>query len=192
MNHQTNNKFRLLFLQEKKPADEPTSTKLTPIIVTEKKIISLKKKSETSPPVAPVQRPTPSLTKPEAVKKTGDSQSVAPSSISAKPSSRPVLRLHTANQRLSDLEDYDEDELLADSPTPPNPTPSTNVAGTMFTNRRVVLTSSSATGDTAVKPKVLQTKNVAAKGIFDRLDAKIGVTEAAKRKIQKIVIKSND
>lgn len=106
-----------------------------------------------------------------------------------------MLRLQTTNQRLSDLEDYDEDELLADSPTPPaNPT------GGMFTNRRVVLTtttssSSSASADTVVKPKVLLTKNATAKGIFDRLerlDAKIGITEASKRKIQKIVIKSND
>ncbi|XP_037050130.1 uncharacterized protein LOC119084315 [Bradysia coprophila] len=172
---------------EKKPADEPATTKLTPIIVTEKKIISLKKKTETNPVV---QRTTSSSTKPEAARKT-DSQSSAPS-IATK-SVRPVLRLQTANQRLSDLEDYDEDELLADSPTPPpNPTPSTNVTGTMFTNRRVVLTSSSTTADTVVKPKMLLTKNATAKGIFDRLDAKIGINEAAKRKIQKIVIKSND
>ncbi|KAG4071368.1 hypothetical protein HA402_004072 [Bradysia odoriphaga] len=173
---------------EKKPTDEPT-TKLTPIIVTEKKIISLKKKSEANPVV---QRTAPALAKPEAARKT-DSQSATPS-IATK-SARPVLRLQTTNQRLSDLEDYDEDELLADSPTPPpNPTPSTNVTGTMFTNRRVVLTSSSTTGtaDTVVKPKMLLTKNATAKGIFDRLDAKIGINEAAKRKIQKIVIKSND
>lgn len=103
-----------------------------------------------------------------------------------------MLRIQT-NQRISDLEDYDEDELLADSPTPPaNPITSANIPGGMFANRRVVLTSSSSSTDTVVKQKVLLTKNATAKGIFDRLDAKIGVSEAAKRKIQKIVIKSND
>lgn len=104
---------------------------------------------------------------------------------------KPVLRIQ-ATQRLSDLEDYDEDELLADSPTPPaNPIGSANVAGGMFTNRRVVLTTTSTTTDT-VKPKILLTKNTANKGIFDRLDAKLGINEAAKRKIQKIIIKTND
>lgn len=119
------------------------------------------------------------------------SKKIDASSTTAPTKSKPVLRMPAVpNQRLSDLEDYDEDELLADSPTPP---PSANAtAGGMFTNRRVVLTTSSSKTADAVKPKVLHTKNASAKGIFDRLDAKIGVSEASKRKIQKIVIKSNE
>lgn len=121
-----------------------------------------------------------------------DTSSVTTTTTTSK-SAKPVLRVQTANRRLSDLEDYDEDELLADSPTPPA-NPSANITGGMFSNRRVVLTTSSTSSSSAdtVKQKVLLTKNATAKGIFDRLDAKIGVSEAAKRKIQKIVIKSND
>lgn len=160
--------------------EELSTTKLTPIIVTEKKIISLKKKADAN--ASTVGHRTMPLGKVQPDSKKIDTSSVPP--IISK-SVKPVLKTQATNQRLSDLEDYDEDELLADSPTPPvNPIPS---AG-MFTNRRVVLTSSADT----VKPKVLLTKNATAKGIFDRLDAKIGVNEAAKRKIQKIVIKSND
>lgn len=119
-------------------------------------------------------------------RKVNDPQSIATTTTTTKSVKPSVLRIQTANQRVSDLEDYDEDELLADSPTTPpaNPVP--------FANRRVVLTSSSDAAATANKPKVLLTKNATAKGIFDRLDSKIGINEAAKRKIQKIVIKSND
>lgn len=163
--------------------EELSTSKLTPIIVTAKKIISLKKKADANP--STVGHRTMPLGKVQPDSKKVDSSSVAPT-ISK--SAKSVLRTQTANQRLSDLEDYDEDELLADSPTPPV-TPSANQTGGMFTNRRVVLTSSADT----VKQKVLVTKNAAtAKGIFDRLDAKMGVNEAAKRKIQKIIIKSND
>lgn len=159
--------------------EELSTTKLTPIIVTEKKIISLKKKADAN--ASTVGHRTMPLGKVQPDSKKIDTSSVPPTI--SKSSVKSVLKTQATNQRLSDLEDYDEDELLADSPTPPaNPVPS---AG-MFTNRRVVLTSSADT----VKPKVLLTKNATAKGIFDRLDAKIG--EAAKRKIQKIVIKSND
>lgn len=144
----------------------------------------MKKKTDRNP-AAVGQRPIALRKSPTDTKKI-DASSVAPTI--SKPT-KPVLRIQ--NQRLSDLEDYDEDELLADSPTPPpNPIPSANITGPMFTNRRVVLTTSSSTDTT--KQKVLLTKNTTAKGIFDRLEAKIGVNEAAKRKIQKIIIKSND
>lgn len=154
----------------------------------------MKKKSDSAPSTTTVQRIIPLVkVAPEAKKME---------LFSVAPTIKPVLRLQTT-QRLSDLEDYDEDELLADSPTPPvNPLASTtNIGGGMFSNRRVVLTS---TADTA-KQKLLATTNTTtadkelsaataskSKGIFDRLDRKIGINEAAKRKIQKIVIKSND
>lgn len=179
-------------LQEKKPTEELTTTKLTPIIVTEKKIISLKKKADsnnTSTTVGGPRTMPVGKQQSDATKKLDASSAAPPTTISK--SVKPVLqRMPTANQRLSDLEDYDEDELLADSPTPPT-NPSANPTGGMFTNRRVVLTTSSSAADT-VKQKVLHTKNATAKGIFDRLDAKIGVNEASKRKIQKIIIKSNE
>lgn len=175
----------LYFSQEKKPSEE-LSTKLTPIIVTEKKIISLKKKGDGN--MSTVGHRAMPLGKVQPDAKRIDTSAGAQTITKPVKPVKPVSRTHTANQRLSDLEDYDEDELLADSPTPPA-NPSANIAGGMFTNRRVVLTSSSAD---PVKQKVLLTKNTTAKGIFDRLDAKIGINEAAKRKIQKIVIKSND
>lgn len=162
---------------------EESTTKFTPIIVTEKKIISLKKKPDSNTSTAS-QRTMP-LAKLAPETKKIDLPSTAPTI--SKPV-KPVLRIQTT-QRLSDLEDYDEDELLADSPTPPaNPIASANITGGMFTNRRVVLTTSTE----PAKPKILLTKNTATKGIFDRLDAKLGITDAAKRKIQKIVIKTND
>ncbi|KAJ6635509.1 hypothetical protein Bhyg_14095 [Pseudolycoriella hygida] len=167
--------------EEKKPVDEPAA-KLTPIIVTEKKIISLKKKSDVGSSSVGQRVVGKSLPDTKKADTPSDATTISKSVKSP-------LKLHTANQRLSDLEDYDEDELLADSPTPPAPVPAT-ITGGMFTNRKVVLTTT--TTSTVDRQKLALRKNSTSKGIFDRLDVKIGVNEAAKQKIQKIVLKSND
>lgn len=132
---------------------------------------------------------------------------------------KPVVKqTFTAESDDDTLEDYyDEDELLADSPSPPPtppppapaPTTTTTVSNPIagkFTNRRVILkqSSSSSLSSSSVSeklPKKLDTddghNDVAAassksKGIFDRLDRRMGVNENAKRKIQRIVINNNE
>lgn len=118
-----------------------------------------------------------------------------------------------------DGEDIDEDELLADSP-PSTPTvtkgkqiahnkgsvsdssaPTVVSKKPIFSNRRVVVrnaTTSDATHNENLsdKPTITTTTTTATttgKGIFDRLDKKvISVNEAAKRKIQRIVINSSE
>lgn len=104
------------------------------------------------------------------------------------------------------LDEYDEDELLADSPSP---SPTSEPTATRFANRRVVLKpSSGATGAVAQPhnpPHVVlssvgldseygSTTAVAhkSKGIFGRLDRKMNtVTDAAKRKIQRIIVQKD-
>lgn len=152
---------------------------------------------------------------------------------------RPVVKQvakRPAPQIVDDLEDYDEDELLADSP-PASPvkvvmkplsssgsTRSTQAAANSraISNRRVVVrnaggdtasgtkkliisSSKAKTGGEAEHPKdepidvdeiksiVQSTASSHHKGIFGRLDKKlIGVNDAAKRKIQRIVINNSE
>lgn len=92
--------------------------------------------------------------------------------------------------RLAEDDEYDEDELLADSP----PSSSTLQKGTkpttIFGNRRVVVRNA-ADASNADSDRVAAGGN--AKRIFNRLDKKvIGVNESAKQKIQRIVITNND
>lgn len=224
-------------------ADEPAQ-KLTPIIVTTKKIISLKKKAgeqsaqasgetvrEThEKPVRPLAtgRKIPTATiHPEAKR----SQEVAPAATTA--IVKPVLK-QTSNSLSNDfLDEYDEDELLADSP-PPSPVHVTKTssshaaratqssAGGLLSNRRIVVRNTSpdepvggkklillstskarAASDDHTKNKTIdvdEIKNIVQsttsthnKGIFDRLDKKlVGVNDAAKRKLQRIVINNSE
>lgn len=106
-------------------------------------------------------------------------------------------------------EEIDEEELLADSP-PSTPAPIADTAmlknrtnaskvgdipTTMFTNRRVVVRNTDAVtnNENNLNAKKASSGGGTGKGIFDRLDKKvISVNEAAKRKIQRIVINNSE
>lgn len=206
--------------QEKKLGDE-SAPKLKPIIVTEKKIISLKKKSDAaeaqSTTVSIQSKSTKSLTLdrkiptatvlPEAKRVPAD-QSATTAIV--KPVVKKLLK--------GDIDDIDEDELLADSPSPPSisqaahPKPDSkkvessalrsirttitaaHPSKTLFANRRVIVRESNEVATSSEDADKTSTHAPAAtKGIFDRLEKKvIGVNEAAKRKIQRIVIKNTE
>lgn len=174
--------------------------KLKPIIVTEKKIISLKKKSMVGPSRDLSRKPkTLTLTR----KKQSSTKS---ENVESGSHARAVQRSSTVSKKIhNNDEEIDEDELLADSP-PSTPAPSigddaslksrTNAAKVgdiptaMFTNRRVVVRDSVTNNENNLTNTV---NTGTAKGIFDRLDKKvISVNEAAKRKIQRIVINNSD
>ncbi|GAB0098974.1 uncharacterized protein DMENIID0001_147900 [Sergentomyia squamirostris] len=152
-------------VSEKKSQEPPAATtsavqKLTPLVVTESKIISLKRKA-------------------------------------AEPSSNPP-QIKTANPSAlrSDekLPDYVEDEesTVSLSPqrthTPPQPPTSSSTAPVQ---RRLVLKPSlevQKVGLTFAADSTEPASTNKPKGIFDRLEKKISVNEAAKRKIQRIVM----
>lgn len=154
--------------------------------MTEKKIISLKKKA-------------PADGAPQTDAKTTASNSAE----------RPVSQRQKTYVRIDGV-DIDEDELLADeddAPPPPkskqaiahkiaaSETPEKKPTAPLFANRRVVVrnaaTDASTNNDKATTTGSSTTAS--GKGIFDRLDKKvISVNEAAKRKIQRIVISSSD
>lgn len=184
--------------------DEPLQ-KFTPIIVTEKKIISLKKKLADGPGESTSQKPK-ALSLARKMAATENMVVESGSQI------KTVLRSSggAKKMRLDSLDDdIDEDELLADSP-PATPAPVADATTLQsrtqnaqkvdgggdipkFTNRRVVVRNA----DNAVannENNLTTTKpGTGGKGIFDRLDKKvISVNEAAKRKIQRIVINNSD
>lgn len=132
---------------------------------------------------------------------------------------RPVLKktISVKPSVTSKIEDIDEDELLADSPSPPDSpkgftktlssggttsatSASNSGASGIFSNRRVIVRNSDVgpssdiiKQDTHDVNKMPQQPVQQHKGIFDRLDKKvIGVNEAAKRKIQRIVINNSE
>lgn len=77
-------------------------------------------------------------------------------------------------------EEFDEDQLLADSPSPP---PQIN-----FPNRRVIIKSQKETQIQKIK-KTDEFVTNKSKGIFDRLEGrKVAGNESAKNKIKRIVI----
>lgn len=150
--------------------DSEPLQKLKPIIVTAKKIISLKKRSgETA---------SDSAHKPIILRTTGGI-----------PNKK--IRIET--------DDIDEDELLADSPPPtPKLKPKNalktgepvNIPTSLLANRRIVVRNPN---DTSSTENISDKSSGPGKGIFDRLDKRmIGVNEAAKRKIQRIVINNSD
>lgn len=194
-------------------ADE-TAPKLKPIIVTEKKIISLRKKSEAAEQSA---KPTKSL----AIDRKIPTATVLPESkrLAAEQSATTAIVKPVLKKSLkSDIDDIDEDELLADSPSPPSISQvaltkqdskkveahalksirsikATTASKTVFANRRVIVRDSTevASSSEDVDKTTSTDKAPASKGIFDRLEKKvIGVNEAAKRKIQRIVIKNTE
>lgn len=117
-----------------------------------------------------------------------------------------ILRSSTISKKIRiDNEEIDEDELLADSPpqTPAlvndaplkirtNASKVGDIPTTIFTNRRIVVRnvdSMTTTENNLIHKATIGT----GKGIFDRLDKKvISVNEAAKRKIQRIVINNSE
>lgn len=165
--------------------------------MTEKKIISLKKKaSEASDDAAQ---------KSKAIVLLRKTTNVAGSDVSKTSQKSMALRTSKTNKKMhindDDDDDIDEDELLADSP-PSTPSAAPNKIGlktgetstvpaSMFTNRRIVVRNAADTSNNenlSDKPSV-----GTGKGIFDRLDKKvISVNETAKRKIQRIVINNSD
>ncbi|XP_055326621.1 histone-lysine N-methyltransferase, H3 lysine-79 specific [Sitodiplosis mosellana] len=187
--------------EKKVNVDEPLQ-KFTPIVVTEKKIISLKKKAADGPSDQP--------SKPKSITLA---RKVHTSSLSENSESgsqvKTVLRSSTTISKKIriDDEEIDEDELLADSP-PSTPAPigdasmlksRTNaskvgdIPTTMFTNRRVVVRNTDTVTNNENNLNANKATAGTGKGIFDRLDKKvISVNEAAKRKIQRIVINNSE
>ncbi|XP_059621782.1 serine/arginine repetitive matrix protein 1 [Phlebotomus argentipes] len=143
---------------EKKPLEPaPAPQKLTPLVVTESKIISLKRKAETS-------------------------------------NLAPVASKQAANSG-EELPDYADEDDGTPSPPPPRthtpPQPPTSSSTTpqrrlvlkpTLDNQKMSYAFAADSTEAAAKPK----------GIFDRLEKKISVTDAAKRKIQRIVINNMD
>lgn len=195
-----------------------SSQKLTPIIVTEKKIISLKKKSD--PIGSSASRSSSSMCILPTAKVQPETKFDHATHSTALAVVKPVVKQTIAatihhNDTLEDY--YDEDELLADSPPPPPQTSVVNmpIAG-KFTNRRVILKQSTAASAASPVETMFQhslsddpifgrfsssssssssassSATVKSKGIFERLDRRIGVNETAKRKIQRVVINKTD
>lgn len=204
----------LTMKQEKKVVDESQPQKFTPLIVTEKKIISLKKKMSEGPSDQSQKPKTVALARKTAL---------AVEHVAAQSGSQIKTTLRTSSSSMSggvvakklriddDIDESLEDELLADSP-PATPAPANdtaaalknrlNVAATkvgdiptsMFTNRRIVVRNNAdnVPNNENNLSSIKSTSSTAGKGIFDRLDKKvISVNEAAKRKIQRIVINNS-
>lgn len=185
--------------------------KLTPIIVTEKKIISLKKPassagnstttmSTATNTTASTVRPTAKILPESKRQMTSSGGGSGAGDISHTAIIRPVIKPTTSSSiRLKTADEMIEDELLADSPvsspTEKNPTSNaiTDSAPARFTNRRVVLKSTTTTTTTSTstidstsssqKPQLALSKldksgdylsgsttQTKSKGIFDRLD----------------------
>lgn len=197
--------------------------------MTEKKIISLKKKSEptggsaassNSGGVSSQQRHALPMAKiqPETKRTASDSTPLTALAI-VKPVVKQTIAatVHHHDDTLDDF--YDEDELLADSPPPPQQSTVNHPIAGKFTNRRVILKqSTAASGSSSLSPietifphslsddptvgrfggssssnsSASTASAVKSKGIFERLDRRIGVNESAKRKIQRIVINNTD
>lgn len=194
-------------------ADE-TAPKLKPIIVTEKKIISLRKKSEAAEQSVKPTKPLTIDRKIPTATVLPESKRLAADQLATTAIVKPVVKKSLKN----DIDDIDEDELLADSPSPPSISQvaftkhdskkieshalksirtikATNSSKTVFANRRVIVRDSTeiASSSEDVDKTTSIDKQPASKGIFDRLERKvIGVNEAAKRKIQRIVIKNTE
>lgn len=157
--------------------------KLTPIIVTEKKIISLKRKGDgTQAQQQPPQRTIPTAKVLPETKKTG--ADVLQAIVKPVQKTRPVVAtVATANNTMGKrnaVDEYDEDELLADSPSSsPTPqssgqsliVPSTNTTsggtnkssgavGRFTANRRVVLKTTHATDARVSQQQQLQQQNI--------------------------------
>lgn len=215
-------------MQDKKPVDE-SGHKLKPIIVTEKKIISLKKKlnEQTNQP-SETTRNTAAPSPPKRHMAAGrkiPTATIHPEMVSTATTAvvKPVLK-HPAPAALTahDLDEYDEDELLADSPpTTPVRVVTVSKMPQSTSSRRVVVRADAPVGGKKMKTRsnmaaahndgdanyndgdeidvdeiksiVQSTASSQHKGIFDRLDKKIvGVNDAAKRKIQRIVINNSE
>lgn len=150
---------------------------------------------------------------PEAKRPAGGSTTAVVKPVVKAPAPKPLLVVAEKPQPPSSHHiefDEDVDELLADSPStspktaqaPPtkalggsgNGGASAGVQTARFTNRRVVLKSSSDAKTVATEaPHVAAASRpaVTTKGIFDRLERKVvNVTEAGKRKIQRIVVQN--
>lgn len=196
--------------QEKKVAatDELQPQKFTPLIVTEKKIISLKKKAS--------EGASEQSQKPKTVPLTRKMAAASVEQVAVQSGSQIKTALRTSSSIISvggvgvgakklrlnsEDDDIDEDELLADSP-PATPAPVNDalksrligdIPTTMFANRRIVVRNAdTAPNNENNLTSTKSTGSTAGKGIFDRLDKKvIGVNEAAKRKIQRIVINNS-
>lgn len=188
--------------------------------MTEKKIISLKKQQVTQA-IANGPGAQPPLAARSAAKALPETKKshVATDSTSAHTAIvRPTIKPPPLTIQPSGvpLDEYDEDELLADSPSP---SPTSEPTTTRFSNRRVVLKSSSGAATTAAAaaattaqhqhnpPHVVlstvglesdygsTTTSVASnksKGIFGRLDRKMNtISDASKRKIQRIIVQKD-
>lgn len=160
----------------------PQLKQLKPIVVTEKKIISLRK-GKALPPSGS-----------EASGGGGEAKRVVVQRVAA--TVKPVVIKRSLE---NDSDDFDEDELLADSPpsspthqkkqsiqrslTPPVLVTTTSKGST----RRIVVTNSE--GRTGGIDGGGHGELTASKGVFDRLEKRVGITDGAKRKLKRIVIK---
>lgn len=212
-------------MQGKTPTDDtsnPTSSttaitadvpkKLTPIVVKESKIISLKKKPSADSTSLTVPN-TATTSEYKAPHKHIPTAKIIPETkkdVTTTAVVRPQIKKQTVLDG-PEFDDIDEDALLADSPSPPHTPPvsllhhihnhDNNVVGNK--KRRVVLKHPvdstnlnldkdlvTTTGEKASSEVI--TKPVKTKGIFDRLEKKITVNETSKRTIQRIVINNTD
>ncbi|XP_037914459.1 uncharacterized protein LOC119653679 isoform X4 [Hermetia illucens] len=200
-------------LNEEKVTEEPPA-KLKPIIVTESKIISLKKKPKTndenekqqpqqqqviaSQKPKPIQRTIPTAKiLPEAIKKITDHTSkesiVHPTTTASSSGSatlaviKPVVKKTTKKPQLDvksailDEDELLEEELLADTPSPPaspkslspidpfSDAPTRGGSAFISSNRRVILKSSKDSNRPSSDCNTSTTEQTK-KGIFDRLE----------------------
>lgn len=156
-------------------AGDSSPKQLTPLVVTQTKIISLKggrsRRGDEQPAVDP---PTKRVVMPRG-------------RVAAQV--KPVVIKRSLG---NDSDEFDEDELLADSPPPPSHVnkPSGRsltppMIGTASARRIVLATGGGRQGGGGVK----EASQTATKGVFDRLERRVGVSEGAKRKLKRIVIK---
>lgn len=163
----------------------------TPLVVTEKKIISLKRGLATkrtnhsqNDDSSQDRAVSPKIQRVVVQRRLAAGSAVATTTV------KPVVIKRSLG---NDSDEFDEDELLADSPPPPpasslsslppvrSLTPPVNAG-----SRRIVLASSRTKGASTTEGPATST---ASKGVFDRLEKRVGVSEVAKRKLKRIVIK---
>lgn len=179
---------------------------LTPLVVTQKKIISLKSKSKSSSGSSSAGGGGASSNAMVVDSVGGDSVRpttkrvvlqrgrMGPGSVAG--AVKPVVIKRSLG---NDSDEFDEDELLADSPPPPTSSAPVISQKRSLTppivssiTRRIVL-SRGGGGKTGGGDQKTTTTSTAAstgsKGVFDRLEKRVGVSEVAKRKLKRIVIK---
>lgn len=157
----------------------------------------------------PLERRIPTATVLPETKRTNVNASSSVTTAIVKPVMQKTVSIKPTKKIDDDIDEIDEDALLADSPPPASSpakiarsktlitTTASSTAGSgggIFSNRRVVVRQSNDDTMKEIDKTPGQTTSPTQhKGIFDRLDKKvIGVNDASKRKIQRIVINNSE